>query len=112
MTRSDRWKQRPAVMRYWDFCDKLRGAWGGIELSPCLALVFYISMPPSWSAKKKSLMIGKPHQSKPDVDNYIKAFLDALCVDDSYIYSVKGTKYWSDTGRIEVAQFEDAKDVC
>ena len=47
-------------------------------------------------------MEGKPHQQRPDVDNYAKAFLDALCEDDSHVYSLKAEKYWSRTACIEV----------
>lgn len=59
-------------------------------------------MPNSWSEKKKAQFDGKPHQQKPDWDNLAKAFCDALCADDSYIYDVRAQKYWARTGSIEV----------
>lgn len=102
MTRADRWKQRPAVMRYWAYCDKLREEVGVYEVPPTLSLVFNVPMPKSWSKKKKLEMEGKPHQQKPDIDNYEKAFLDALCEDDSYVYALRGEKYWATSGSIEV----------
>lgn len=57
-------------------------------------------MPASWSARKKNLYDGKPHQVKPDIDNYLKAFMDALCEDDSYVYDVRATKEWACEGSI------------
>lgn len=102
MTKSDRWKQRPAVLRYWDFCDSLRREVGNYEVPPTLSLVFNVPMPKSWSKKKKAEMDGKPHQQVPDIDNYQKAFLDALCENDSYVYAIRGEKYWATSGSIEV----------
>lgn len=59
-------------------------------------------MPKSWSKKKKAEYLGKPHQVKPDSDNYLKAFMDALCEDDSYIYDARVQKYWAEEGSIEL----------
>lgn len=101
MTQRDRWARRPAVVRYYEFCDELRKLWGDKEVPAALALRFEITMPKSWSAKKKAQMNGEPHQQTPDIDNLIKAFLDALCENDSYVYSVTAEKYWSDKGSIE-----------
>jgi len=66
------------------------------------SIIFMVPMPMSWSVKKKNAMYGKPHQQTPDLDNYLKAFQDALCPEDSHIYSIKGElgKYWNDQGRI------------
>lgn len=105
MSRSDVWKKRPIVERYWAFKDELNLLVKG-ELEPSLKLVFHVPMPKSWTKKKKADMDGKPHQQKPDVDNYIKAFLDALCTDDSYIYHVDGWKFWSTEGAIEVEELD------
>ena len=73
-------------------------------------------MPASWSEKKKKEMDGKPHQQKPDIDNLEKAFLDALCKDDSYVYAHAGEKYWGREGAITVMPFvstyELMKDDC
>lgn len=61
-------------------------------------------MPPSWSAKKKEFYNGKPHQVKPDIDNYLKAFMDALCSDDSYIFDAQAQKFWALEGSIELTE--------
>lgn len=102
MTQRDRWAKRPAVVKYYEFCDTLRLLWGGNIVSPILEITFYIPMPKSWSLKKKDEMLGQPHQQRPDIDNLIKAFLDALCEDDSYIFSVKAEKRWDFSGSIVV----------
>lgn len=104
MTQRDRWAKRPAVVRYHAFCDEIRELYQQ-EVTPQLALRFYITMPQSWSKKKRLEMEGKPHQQRPDIDNLIKAFLDALCEDDSYVYAIRGEKYWSEQGSIEVVEY-------
>ena len=45
-------------------------------------------------------MDGKPHQQKPDWDNLSKAWQDALCDDDSYVYDAHCRKFWGRTGAI------------
>ena len=51
-------------------------------------------MPKSWSKKKKAEMDGKPHQSRPDLDNMVKS-LDALVAEDSGIWDLSAKKFWS-----------------
>jgi Holliday junction resolvase RusA-like endonuclease len=101
MTRSDRWKQRPAVLRYRAFCDELRLRHPG-PLSNKVYLRFYMPMPKSWSNKKQLEMCGLPHRSKPDIDNLIKSVFDALCEDDSHIDTVIAVKTWSYTPGIAI----------
>jgi Holliday junction resolvase RusA-like endonuclease len=102
MTRSDKWKERPAVMRYRAFCDELRLKLGSWELPAQLEIEFHIPVFKSWSEKKVKEMLGKPHQQTPDIDNYLKAVLDALCNDDSYIYDLRGSKYWCAIGKEKI----------
>lgn len=61
-------------------------------------------MPKSWSNKKRNEMLGKPHQQKPDIDNLIKAVLDCLCKDDSYIWNVTALKQWDINGSITIIE--------
>lgn len=105
MTRSDKWKERPIVMRYRAFADELRLLWGVSNVPDRISLTFFIPMPYSWSAKKKEEMRLMPHHQKPDIDNLVKAVLDAMCEDDSYIYAIRAEKYWDDTGSIEVEDY-------
>ena len=104
MTRADRWKKRPIVLKYWDFCNELERQAIKLEYIPGdkVSLVFFIPMPKSWSKKKREQMLGKPHKAKPDIDNLAKAFLDALLTEDSYVYSLSAEKYWSNEPSIVV----------
>lgn len=101
MTRSDKWNERDCVMRYRAYCDRLRLAWGDRSVPDRLDLVFTIAMPDSWSRKKRTAMENQPHQSKPDIDNLLKGFMDALLKDDARIWSVRASKVWGVTGSIE-----------
>lgn len=100
MTRSDKWKKRPATDKYWRFKDEVRTA--GIELHNGCTVTFYVPMPKSWGKKKRESMRGQYHQQKPDVDNYAKALLDAIYDDDSHIADIRIIKVWADHGAIEV----------
>ena len=95
-TRSDKWKQRPCVMRYREFADQVRST--GLEIADTLNVVFYLPMPASWSNKKRAEMLGKPHKQKPDIDNLVKALLDAVLDDDSHVYEIRAVKFWDEVG--------------
>ena len=104
MTQSDKWKKRPAVMRYWAFKDEVRLKMGGVELDGS-CVVFFIPMPKSWSKKRRDATLGHPHRSRPDISNLLKALEDALYGEDSHIASYGSlTKVWSDEGQILVKQ--------
>lgn len=107
MSQSDRWKSRPSTDKYWAYKDRLIELYGDRELPETLLLIFTIPMPPSWSAKKKATMSGRPHQSKPDIDNLIKAFLDALLPDDAHVWDIRASKVWGASGSIEVRELAE-----
>jgi len=100
MTRQDKWKQRPVVVRYRAYCDELRLKVGKYVPGDTVSVVFIVPMPKSWSNKKKALMNGKPHQQTPDIDNFQKAFLDALCESDSHVWDIRAVKLWGTSGKI------------
>ena len=106
MTRSDKWKQRPAVMKYRQFKDDLAMEIKG-TLDPTFDVIFHVPMPKSWPEKKKRVMFRMPHQQRPDVDNYVKALMDALCAEDSHVYDVRMQKYWAYEGSIELTERGD-----
>jgi Holliday junction resolvase RusA-like endonuclease len=108
-TQSDRWKQRPAVMRYRMFADEIRYLAGNrnFSLPDVFSIVFQLPMPSSWSEKKQQAMIGTPHQQKPDFDNLVKSVCDALKVDDSTVWDVRVRKLWAKEGRIIICTEED-----
>lgn len=106
MTQADKWKKRPAVLRYRDFCDQLRAAAEDLGFTvpeAGMGLSFRIPMPDSWSKKKRAAMEGTPHQQRPDVDNLVKAVLDALLPEDSRVWHLSGIeKRWAAVGCIDV----------
>ena len=104
-TQRDKWAQRPAVMRYRKFCDRIRYA--RVQLYPCgLHVTFIIPMPDSWSKRKRQEMDGQPHQQRPDVDNFGKAILDAVYGEDSHVWDVRFTKLWGQQGQIIIERIE------
>ncbi|XMB29678.1 RusA family crossover junction endodeoxyribonuclease [Pantoea allii] len=97
--------KRPPVLRYRVFCDEVRLY--DIRLSEAGAHVtFVMLMTPSWSAKKRALMNGQPHQQKPDIDNLTKSLLDALFEDDAHIWDVWASKVWGEEGLIIIKSTE------
>ncbi len=102
MTRSDVWKKRPCVMKYWSFKDRLviAAKAQGFVLGDRYGVVFYIEMPGSWSEKKRKLYDGKPHQQKPDLDNLIKSVNDCLKSEDASVHDIEASKIWWKEGKI------------
>ncbi len=101
MTRSDRWKKRPCVVRYHEFKDQVRAS--NIQLSESgLSIIFEIKMPKSWSKKQKEKMNGMAHKQKPDLDNLLKALFDAVYEEDSHIWNYEASKVWAYEGGITV----------
>lgn len=101
-TQSDKWKQRPCVMRYRAFADKLREA--GVTLQDGDSVTFWIDMPKSWSEKKRAKMAGSFHTSRPDLDNLLGGLMDAVMPKgDSHLASLgRLEKRWGTTGRIQI----------
>lgn len=61
-----------------------------------LSVSFYLPMPKSWSKKKKKHLHGQFCQSRPDLDNLLKAFCDSLLSEDKHIASISASKRWVD----------------
>ena len=97
MTRADTWKKRPCVLRYWAYKDELNEKIKDIdiELDDELYLEFYISMPKSWSKKKRIEYFNKPHKQKPDIDNLVKGVMDAIFKEDYHVHTIYAKKIWS-----------------
>jgi Holliday junction resolvase RusA-like endonuclease len=102
MTQSDRWEKRPAVLRYWAYCDKVKwAAYNAGYQDQChsitgIRLVAYLPLPPSWNSARRALHIGKPHFSRPDLDNLLKSIPDALTNDDSSVWQLTAQKLYDD----------------
>ena len=95
-TQSDRWRQRPCVLKYRAFADELRLKFGKVPDASSISVAFFIKTPDSWSKKKRELMANKFHQQKPDADNLLKAVVDALFSEDKGIAQIQCVKRWSD----------------
>jgi Holliday junction resolvase RusA-like endonuclease len=68
-------------------------------------ITFFIPCPQSWSNKKKVQYHGAFNQSTPDLDNYLKAFIDSLVSEDKFISHYSHlAKRWVNftTGWIEI----------
>lgn len=98
MTQRDKWAKRPAVLRYFAFCDQVRAA--GIELGEVVNVIFVMPMPKSWSQTSRNAMDGKPHRQKPDLDNLLKAVSDAALSEDKQIHTITAKKVWGEVGKI------------
>lgn len=87
-------------MRYRAFKDECRRL--GVSLPDASKVVFYIAMPKSWSEKKKAEMDGNRHRQKFDLDNGIKALMDAVYEDDSAISEIHAIKRWAYVDQITI----------
>jgi Holliday junction resolvase RusA-like endonuclease len=66
-------------------------------IPPCgLWVTFFIPLPKTWSKKKKKQYHGTFCQSRPDIDNLCKAFMDSLVSEDKHIADIRITKRWVD----------------
>ena len=109
MTQRDRWKKRPAVVRYRDWCDRVRGIIVNAVTLPDpstvmeLNWVAYFEPPTSWAKKRRALAVGELHRQRPDRDNIDKAILDCLWPSsDSAIAAGRIEKRWDWNSRLEI----------
>ena len=115
MTQSDKWRnnpeheniikrQRKEVTRYYKLKDDIRSQ--AIQMNyeqlDTLEIIFLVPMPTSWSEKKKFAMNKLPVKTRPNIDNYIKAFMDALLKEDSNFWRVVSEKRYAFKGSIIV----------
>lgn len=99
MVRSDRWRGRTPVLKYFEYKDHLRSSFTG-ELAETFEVIFVLPMPESWPKKQRRQMIWTPHRQRPDTDNLLKAFKDALCEKDERVYHDTSWKFWGNEGCI------------
>ena len=107
MTRQDKWKKRPRVVRYWDWCNAVKEAVAGrippAEKVKSVALVAFFEPPKSWPKKRRYQTIGLPHLVKPDSSNVLKGLEDTLWPStDEALADVRCVKQWDWTARLEV----------
>jgi Holliday junction resolvase RusA-like endonuclease len=100
------YKRHLKLREYWDFKENIRLFFmeNNIDYSQRDVLsdiTFVISMPKSWSDKKKKAYEGKPHKNKPDLNNLVKALEDCLFDEDKYIWEYRNIrKIWGYTDKI------------
>lgn len=106
MTRSDKWKKRPAVVKWHQWKDAARPhVPENLLQSPVsVSWTAYFPFPKTYSASKKASFLGKPHQQKPDRDNIDKLICDFLFEQDKGIAFGVLRKFWDDGNgpRIEI----------
>ena len=111
MVKSDRWRKRSCVLRYWQIKDELNRQLGDFKLSNCFYVQFQIKMPDSWSKKKKEQMFMQPHQQKPDNSNCLKALEDMILKDDSSVWFTISTKVWYNETRVIIKNINNIYDL-
>lgn len=101
MTQCDRWKSRPCTQRYWNYKDALR-LWyrENSMVDVTIEIVFLLPMPKSWSKAKRAKHLHQRHQSKPDLDNLVKGYWDAILDDDALVWCGSAAKIWGEQGAI------------
>jgi Holliday junction resolvase RusA-like endonuclease len=78
------------------------------KFSEIKSITFVVTIPMSVTlsrAKKleREQRAGTFHQLKPDIDNMLKSFMDALMKEDSHVHTIgKITKVWGLQGHIKV----------
>lgn len=87
--------------RYYAWRDQARLL--NVEVPPAGALVaFVVPMPASWSNAKKMRRQWTLHEQTPDVDNMVKALLDAAYTDDRRVSTLLPIKVWGWQGEIRI----------
>lgn len=102
--RSHLWNPSSGVVNYRKLKDEIRrqANAGNLWILPdSLDLTFFLPMPKSWSLKERQACNFQPHQQKPDIDNLLKAFMDAFG-EDKHVHTVAARKVWAESGRIQV----------
>lgn len=102
MTQADKWKLRPACAKYWAFKDECRQM--GVQVPDGSCIHFVIPFPKSWGPKRREQMLMQRHRQRPDIDNLVKALLDAVHEEDCIISEIHAIKVWGETGQIIVTQ--------
>jgi len=98
---------RPAASRFYSFRDQVQ--YSRLEIPPAGAhVLFDLPVPKSWSERRKSEMIGSPHERVPDLDNMLKALLDSVFFGstDAHVSDIRITKRWSRSGGIYVREID------
>lgn len=104
MVRSDAWKKRKCVLRYWDYKNELilSAKKQNFILEDSYEVLFTLPIPKLFSKKKKQGLVGECHRVKPDLDNLVKAINDCFNIADQSIYSIKAQKVYGETPSVKI----------
>lgn len=104
MTRSDKWQQRPAVLKYREWADKARQEATGNPKKKItddiigITIYAHFAIPESWSKSEKERHYGRLDRSSSDADNVLKSAMDALFAQDKTIAFANAVKFWCEEG--------------
>lgn len=93
-------KHDPKHGAYWAFKDSLllqareAGYRDGVHILVGVTAHVYLPMAKSWSNKKSLSHRYRRHEQKPDVDNLLKAIIDALASEDKMVSAASIQKRW------------------
>lgn len=106
-TQRDKWLDPPrlGVANYRAWADVAR-AIAPLDALECLGPItlsaqFFMSIPGSWSKKKRLESMGQPALGRPDLDNFLKALTDSLWPEaDSFVWRFEACekRYEDSTG--------------
>ena len=114
LTRRDKWKGRPCVLRFFRFRDRVRELDIKI-LESGSHVIFVIPMPKSWSKRKRGAFNTTGHRGaidkavKNDLDNLLKSLMDSVFKEDSGVWDIRISKIWGYTGKIYVSDCQLAQ---
>lgn len=98
MTQKDKWQKRPATDRYWAFKNECLAK--NVQVYTGDRITFVLPFPKGWGKAKRETCDGSRHTVTPDIDNLLKALLDAVLEDDAHISSLYIEKVWGKEGKI------------
>ena len=111
-TYADKFADRPTILAYRAFCDRLR--YQAYKKNQKQSLLGPTRLYVSCFVKDTTTHRREgPHTVKPDADNILKAIADALFLNDQAIYVMSCTKLWANGSqeRIEIEWFTETGEL-
>jgi Holliday junction resolvase RusA-like endonuclease len=100
MSQRDKWAMRSCVLAWRAYADRIRRHVALVDdatlQSGSIHVVCYFPIPASYSKRWRNLLIGQPHRQRPDGDNILKTFQDALFQNDGHVWDASIRKFWDD----------------
>lgn len=98
-------RRKYRLMKYYHYQDEVRSICHKMNFSLPVcgwALYFHIPIPIRYKNWKKKMLHGQFKLSKPDIDNYEKAFFDSMRIADERIAQLSGHgKFWFNPDLVE-----------